>query len=230
MSIYVAGGDRAVAGFHGKLPVRGDFVRAGLPSTFIGPWDDWMSRVVAGSQHFLGEIWRAAWFEAPIWRFALSAGICGPGAVLGLFLPSVDRAGRMYPLTLAAVFEPQGGPEVHDLANAGSDFLGAVELAGLDALEHDVEPEILAERVRAALSAAGEAAGPVPPAEAGSTLWWTEGGPRVPNAAFAHAGLPGSEIFAWMLDAHPSGPSEPPSGLDGSLPLDDEATDTEAAR
>jgi type VI secretion system protein ImpM len=216
MSIYVTG-DRAVAGFHGKLPVRGDFVRAGLPTSFVGAWDDWMSRVLAGSQHFLGEAWRAAWFEAPIWRFALAGGICGPGAVVGVFLPSVDRAGRMYPLTMAAVVE---GPEIHALAQAAGGFLAAAELAGLDALEHDIEPEILAERVRAALAAPDAATGPAPPTDGGTTLWWTEGGPRVPHAAFGHAGLPGSDIFTWMLDAQPG----------GSLPADDEATDTEAAR
>jgi hypothetical protein len=93
-------------------------------------------------------------------------------------------------------------------------------MAGLDALEHDLEPDILAERMRAALEATDSDEGPPPPVEDGATLWWTEGGPRVPNAAFAHGAMPGSDVFAWMVDAHPGG-SPQSSGY--------EATDTEAA-
>ena len=207
----------AVAGFYGKLPARGDFVRAGLPTSFVSPWDDWLARVLLGSQQSLGEAWRAAWFEAPIWRFALSPGLCGPAAVLGLFLPSVDRAGRMYPLTLAAVVE---GEDAQILAARGSDFLAGVERAGLQALDHDLEPDALAVLVRAAVDAAPGAAGPSPPGEVGATLWWTDGGPRVPPAAFAHPDLPGSDIFAWMLDTRPGAASQTDQG----------AMDNEAAR
>ena len=39
-----------VAGFYGKLPARGDFVRAGLPRDFIDPWDAWLQSVIAGSR------------------------------------------------------------------------------------------------------------------------------------------------------------------------------------
>jgi type VI secretion system protein ImpM len=200
MTLYLPSLSGAIVGFHGKLPVRGDFVRAGLPASFITPWDGWMARVLGGSQLALGEGWRPAWFEAPIWRFALSAGVCGPHGALGLFLPSVDRAGRAYPLTLAMLVEGAGASA---LARAGDDFLAAAELAGLEALEHDMEPATLAERMRDAVGATTGAPGPAPPAEEGPTLWWTQGGPRVPHAAFAHLVLPGSDIFSWMIDAQP---------------------------
>ena len=32
----------ALSGFWGKLPARGDFVRAGLPRSFVEPWDAWL--------------------------------------------------------------------------------------------------------------------------------------------------------------------------------------------
>src|SRR5229473_1881218 len=93
----------AAIGFCGKLPARGDFVTSGLPRRFTEAWHDWLQPVLAASRRALGEDWLAAWLEAPIWRFALSPGICGPDAVLGLWMPSVDRVGRYFPLTFAAV-------------------------------------------------------------------------------------------------------------------------------
>ncbi len=98
---------RAAIGFYGKLPARGDFVQAGLPRSFTDPWDRWLQRVLAASQAMLGDRWLPAWLEAPVWRFALMPGVCGPDPALGLWLPSVDRVGRHFPLTLAAVM-PEG--------------------------------------------------------------------------------------------------------------------------
>src|SRR5713226_4821463 len=93
----------AAIGFCGKLPGRGDFVAAGLPRRFTEAWHDWLQPVLAASRHALGEDWLAAWLEAPVWRFALSPGICGPDSVLGLWMPSVDSVGRHFPLTFAAI-------------------------------------------------------------------------------------------------------------------------------
>ena len=67
-----------IAGFYGKLPARGDFVRAGLPRDFTDPWDDWLQTVVAGSRALMGEAWLPAFLEAPVWRFTLPRGMCGP--------------------------------------------------------------------------------------------------------------------------------------------------------
>ena len=107
----------AVVGLFGKLPARGDFVRLGLPREFTGAWDEWFSDALAGSRAAMGEAWLGAWMEAPVWRFALPSLMCGPLAVLGLWLPSVDRAGRYFPLTLASCWAA-AAPE--SLARAGN--------------------------------------------------------------------------------------------------------------
>ena len=49
-----APGIRRGRGFFGKLPARGDFVRAGLPRDFVDPWDAWLQRVLAGSRDAAG--------------------------------------------------------------------------------------------------------------------------------------------------------------------------------
>lgn len=174
------------AGFLGKLPARGDFVARGLPRGFAEPWDAWLAEAITGSRAILGEAWLPAWMEAPIWRFALPAGQCGPDAAAGVILPSVDRAGRHWPLTLAAVF-----PGLSLAPDPDPEWIAALEEAGLEAVLSDATPERLAERVAAA-----------PPGFAANgtiATWWTEGAPRVAPRRFAAGALPGPAAFAAML-------------------------------
>lgn len=186
-------------GFYGKIPARGDFVRSGLSHAFIDPWDRWLQQGIAASQEELGEAWIAAWLEAPIWSFALAQGVCGPDAVLGLWMPSVDRVGRHFPLTLAATVP---GGDARDLARSNGGFLFAVEQAGLAAVESDLTPEGLARRILAAVEAPQSDPGLDPAAYPdGNALWWSEGSPRVPRCAFSSDALPDEPTFVKMLDA-----------------------------
>jgi type VI secretion system protein ImpM len=186
-------------GFYGKIPARGDFVRNGLPHAFIDPWDRWLQQGIAASRAELGDEWVAAWLEAPIWFFALAPGICGPDAALGLWMPSVDRVGRHFPLTLAAIAT---GGNARQLAHDSGGFLAAAERAGLDALESDLGPEELAGRIAAAAEAPPAGPGVDPAAYmTANALWWTEGSPRVPPRAFAGDALPNDLTFVTMLDA-----------------------------
>jgi type VI secretion system protein ImpM len=121
-------------GFFGKLPARGDFVRAGLPRGFVDPWDGWLQRVLPASGAILGDAWEPAWLEAPVWRFALPPDLCGPEPVWGIWMPSVDSVGRYFPLTLARI----GGT-----GSADGGFLSAAEAAGRAAIAQDWTPETL---------------------------------------------------------------------------------------
>jgi len=175
------------SGFYGKLPARGDFVRGGLPRDFIDRWDAWLAAAIAGSRTAMGEAWLPAFLESPVWRFVLTPGICGDCGVLGLMLPSVDRAGRYFPLTFAALF--RGPAPLDDPA-----WLDACEAAGRAALEQDVGPEQLGAML-------GTPDGTAVLAEAGpsQSLWWTEGAPRVPATRFVISGLPDAAVYATML-------------------------------
>ncbi len=178
--------DRPTAGaigLFGKLPARGDFVRLGLPGDFVAAWDGWLQQVIAASRARMGEDWLPAFLEAPVWRFALAPGLCGAAAASGLWLPSVDRVGRYFPLTFAAML-PVAAPA----------WLDACEAAGRAALEQDATPEEVLHRLPPA--APDDAAA----APAGS-LWWSAGGPRVTARRLALPGLPGADQFAAMLGA-----------------------------
>ncbi len=176
-----------IAGFYGKLPARGDFVTLQLPGAFIRPWDGWLSDRLGASQALLGADWVAAWLEAPVWRFALAPGLAGPDAVLGVMLPSVDRAGRYFPMSFAALF-PAGAPR---RAGGDADWLDRCESAGRAALEQDAPPDALP----ALMGPAPIAAPDLPDGAA----FWTEGGPRVEAGHRRFPALPGTEAFHAMI-------------------------------
>jgi type VI secretion system protein ImpM len=185
------------AGFFGKLPSRGDFVRAGLPGDFVAVWDLWCQRMIAESRVVLDEAWEAAWLEAPVWRFALPPGGCGDGAALGAWLPSVDGVGRYFPLTIAVVAQCS----LQELAARAGSFLDHAEQAGREALVKGLDPADLARRIADSLQADAAPAEAVPQ-EPG---WWTEGSPSVAPAVYAFAGLPDAGFFVRMLvDAEPA--------------------------
>lgn len=174
-------------------------MRAGLPRDFIDTWDAWLQRRLADSRESLGQDWLPAWLEAPVWRFRLQQGICGACAVAGVLMPSVDRAGRHFPLTLACLAAPDD-PQELDPA-----WLDRAEAAGIAAIERDLDPETLAGMLEAPM-------GPTTPAEhaPGSLddgcFWWTAGAPRVAPTGFATVALPDAKQFARMLQSYPAGP------------------------
>jgi type VI secretion system protein ImpM len=189
----------AAVGFCGKLPARGDFVTAGLPRRFAEAWHDWLQPVLAASRRTLGDDWVAAWLEAPIWRFALSPGTCGPDSALGLWMPSVDRVGRHFPVTFAAV---ASNADPVALIREGGGFLAAVEALGLEALSDDLAPDALTAQLATAASAEPSDAGVDPElCPPTGSLWWSAGSPRVPRTAFAIGSLPDEMAFVGMLDA-----------------------------
>ena len=97
-------------GLFGKLPAHGDFVRRHLPRSFTDPWDAWLSAGIAQARAALGDDWDAAWEAAPVWRFRLSPGACGPEAVVGVIATPSDLVGRQFPLTLAAILPGAATP------------------------------------------------------------------------------------------------------------------------
>jgi len=133
-------------GFFGKVHTHGDFVQRDLPRDFVTPWDAWLQESLAVSRERLGEQWLARYLVAPIWRFALTGGICGPQAWLGLLMPSVDRVGRYFPLTLATALGGRSAMAAFFEADAW--FRQAAELL-VWALEDDFDLEAFHRRVQA---------------------------------------------------------------------------------
>lgn len=119
-------------GAYGKMPCLGDFFRIRAPRSFCAPWDAWLQSLLADTRAGLGARWEACYMSAPIWRFALAPGLAGPEAAKGILMPSVDRVGRAFPLTLVGV----GAGRAPDYA--------ALEDIALSALEDTMTKEGLA--------------------------------------------------------------------------------------
>ncbi len=93
--------ESTVPGWFGKIPSLGDFVYRRLPNQFTSQWDDWLQHSIQASQLALGDQWLNAYLTAPIWRFVLLPGVINHQAWTGLVMPSVDKVGRYFPLTVA---------------------------------------------------------------------------------------------------------------------------------
>jgi type VI secretion system protein ImpM len=137
----------ASPGFFGKLPSRGDFISRRLPASFLDPWDQWLQGGIARSKEQLADRWLDIYMTSPIWRFVLSSGIAGQECWAGALIPSVDRVGRYFPLTLAAALPTHANP--FDVLADGSQWFAQAEALLLSCLEEDFDFDLFEQSVAA---------------------------------------------------------------------------------
>ncbi|MBL6458660.1 type VI secretion system-associated protein TagF [Belnapia sp. T6] len=231
----MTGGDAfsAPPGAFGKLPGHADFILRGLPASFADPWHAWLARGLAAARRLMGARFESAYMVAPVWRFALAPGACGPEAALGILLPSVDAVGRLFPLTLATISPSLPVPLALAAAHL---WFQALEEVGREALAQDPEAEAWASHLAglapgpALRPAAAQAGGPVHTrlpvdcghrvtapaarcpgsAAGGNALLWCYGSPFVRSCALVLPRLPEGPQFARLLcDLAPP----PPGGM-----------------
>jgi type VI secretion system protein ImpM len=212
-------------GFYGKLASHGDFMSRRLSPAFLRTWDTWLQESLTRSHERLGQRWQATYLCSPIWRFALASGVCGAPAWAGVVMPSADRVGRCFPLTLAF-----GGPPVSALQriDQDGDWYATLERLALSTLD----PEFCLSTFDNALfslrepsrntqttvqhngaSATTECWFELPegqhwetclpalkPSEhSGRALFWTNGSSQFPPSLLVSNDLPGSQAFTAML-------------------------------
>ena len=216
-------------GFYGKLPSRGDFVTRRLPRPFVEAWDRWMQTAVEASREHLGESWLSIYLTSPIWRFDMSAGLCGELPIAGVLMPSVDRVGRYFPLVVAVPLPDCGNAaalpgsagdwfaRLETIALAALDeacefeqFDAMVESAGVPAYDHESAPQQVdrAPGWRVAVGPVGDVggacAGMIGHALGASgptySVWWTTGSEQIEGSLVACRGLPPAGGFAAFLD------------------------------
>ena len=192
-------------GFYGKLPSEGDFITRRLPWEFTSAWDDWLQHGMQASRVALGEGWLALYLSAPIWRFQVAPGVCGPIGWRGLFFASVDRVGRYFPLTLA--FADTSAPALASLS-ADAEAWIAVEDTALAGLSPALP---IADFDRMAEGLALPAAAPADPARPRVCLY-TAGSEDVPPRGMTFAALPPPATFTDLI-APGVAPSPPSTSL-----------------
>jgi type VI secretion system protein ImpM len=228
----LAAGGPAGPGYFGKLPGFADFVTRRLPRGFLDPWDDWLQQSILSARDQLGASWLDTYLTSPIWRFAVSAGVCGPAGWTGLLMPSVDRVGRHFPLTLAAELSAERGL-VPVLQEDG--WFEELEELALSTLDEPFDAEAFDRQLEAlplpapgqglAASPTGsptDAAGYFPLRSIGVlgrslpailealfpgqldryTFWWTSGSTKVAPCLLTCRGLPHTASAAAFLDGN----------------------------
>ncbi len=222
-----------IPGWYGKLPSLGDFASRRLPDAFIRPWDAWLQDVLSASRAALGEGWLDCYLTMPIWRFVLLPGLVGPSGWAGVLMPSVDRVGRQFPLTLTAPLSSYAAAA--DAVFKRGEWFAGLEEAALSALDPTRGAEDLDQALAAHAfipsdiqevdgSGGGmrrlpsvEGFGALAEAEAfrawgqhagWNGLWWTRGRVDSDSLMLTCAGLPTSEEFTGLLESRVSpGPS-----------------------
>jgi type VI secretion system protein ImpM len=120
-------------GFFGKLPCNGDFIQYNVSQEWLDGWDHWLQSSIFESRGALQGEWLNAYLSGPIWRFVLGEGACGSGAYAGIIVPSVDRVGRYFPLTLVRQLDSGWNPL--DVAVCWAPWFEALEQCACDALD-----------------------------------------------------------------------------------------------
>ena len=181
-------------GWYGKLPCLGDFASRRLPREFIEPWDAWLQRSIATSRRALGDAWLDLFLTSPIWRFALAPGVCGNEMWAGVLLPSVDKVGRYFPLTIVAPLE-RCDADLTEVFAAHS-WYAELEKIALSALSVEFTPEDL-ESALAKHPFVSDVWAPAQSAAVHDVASWLETGTAAPRAFH----LPRGRSIAAVMDA-----------------------------
>ncbi|MGH8353433.1 MAG: type VI secretion system-associated protein TagF [Pseudomonas sp.] len=207
-------------GFYGKLAGRGDFIHRGLAPGFIERWDAWIAAGMAASQAQLGADWLNAYLVSPLWRFAVAPGLLGSEAVVGVMMPSIDRVGRYFPLTIALLLEAE--TDLGALVAGPEEWFERAEALLLSTLEQEADVAAFEAAVpalgrppcnprapcTATLDGQIRCAVATPAARAalltqlaceGASLWWGKGSERVAAGMLRCQGLPAPEGFTGFL-------------------------------
>ena len=220
----------AIPGWYGKLPSLGDFATRRLPVEFVKAWDDWLQVVLPATREALGEAWFDSYLTMPIWRFVFLPGLVTQSGWAGVLMPSVDRVGRHFPLTVAVELASHSAA-AHAVFE-GSEWFAGLEDAALSVLDptrsaDDLDVTLAQSPLVAPPSAdrdgairslralpSVEAFGPLAEGEAlrawsestgWRALWWTRGRVDGDSLMLGCVGLPTAEEFGWLLESRATG-------------------------
>jgi type VI secretion system ImpM family protein len=160
----------------GKLPAHGDFIARGMTMEERDAIDRWLAQSLAEAQAALGEGFAERYDRAPPWRCIIPDS-AGEAWEAGALAPSIDSAGRRFPIYLGVVGI---APENAEDASA------ACEALLYDAFEGGWDVDALADAAAATVPVSG-------PDHAGGARWWTLGGED-----FAPASLTGDRPAGLM--------------------------------
>ncbi|GAA6197925.1 hypothetical protein NBRC116598_33700 [Pseudophaeobacter arcticus] len=192
-------------GAFGKMPDVGDFFRINVAGGFVRVWDNWVQQLMMEGQAQYGAGFDSHYMSAPLWRFTLAAGLAGPSKIMGVLMPSVDRVGRRFPLTLVLPLETPGPPALDHLREGA--LFEKLEYIALSTLENGMTKTRLEQELQS-LEVPGLRAS-VPLRQQGETLVLTGSGGDDSLVAIHLAGallakqVPGGGVWSTYLESGP---------------------------
>jgi type VI secretion system protein ImpM len=187
-----------VPGWFGKLPSQGDFVSRRLPDAFIQGWDDWLQRSLASARDQLGDAWLDCYLVAPIRRFWLAPGLLGGEGWAGVLMPSVDRVGRHFPLTIALAVGRSPADSLAAALAAGA-WYRAVDTVARLVLDIDFSVNDF-ERELAVLAPLHDSPCWAVALPACGSVWWCDDAGGQASGFRCFAALPPADAFAGLLE------------------------------
>jgi type VI secretion system protein ImpM len=180
------------------------------------------------SRETLGAAWLETYLTSPVWRFVLNTGVADEFAWAGVLMPSVDRVGRHFPLTIAA--SSQGHVEMLKWLENEKPWFDVLESLALSSLEPDFlldDFDSALQKITGLSVSSGSncndpgdqsawcisvanldelSANIAPVAKdiaqallGAHSLWWTDGSPHVSPSVLICRGLPTATQFTAML-------------------------------
>jgi len=130
-------------GYTGKLPAYGDFLQGGGSLRACQKWSEWAESGLAACRDHAG--FADTFLTSPIWRFAVADQVFGEVPVAGVFCPSMDKVGRLFPFAVVTEL-PEG---VTPIAACGTltPWFERVEAAMLAALDPAATTDALARAI-----------------------------------------------------------------------------------
>jgi type VI secretion system protein ImpM len=116
-------------GFFGKIPATGDFVARNLTSEFVRTWDMWVA------QHLMPFVSSGEWADDLALFFIAGPDFMEPMA--GVIVPSCDKVGRRFPLTIAAETETADTMLIVDAHEWFETILNAAQVAARGEVDVD---------------------------------------------------------------------------------------------
>jgi type VI secretion system protein ImpM len=211
-------------GWFGKVSMLGDFAHRRLAPAVVQRLDAWLSTSMLESRAALGAGWLDAYLRAPVWAFAWSADVVDDAAWAGVWMPSVDAAGRYFPLVVAARVEAAALDAALLETDAWPHWYGWLASNALSTLDDDASVEAFEARLHAPCRApwqgqdhmrskandASRMGGALSQAwlsqgRASSAWWPASGAAGVEAAAFTAQGLPSPTSMTSMISLLRSG-------------------------
>lgn len=125
-------------GIYGKLPAHGDFINVNVGAALSAELYEWCNNVIFESREKMGDVpWLKSYLVSPVWRFCLPVPEQEGKVIAGVMLPSVDAAGRYFPLFL--LFGLDGDRvQTQWLFKEATPLLQALEQSGMAALQQQL--------------------------------------------------------------------------------------------